>query len=219
MTPSRKSVVYTPAEEAANTITHALGAALSVAALAVLVTLAAMHGDVWRVVSFSIYGTALVLLYLASTLYHLMRSPRLKHAFRVLDHCSIFLLIAGTYTPFTLVVLRGPWGWTLFGLVWGLAILGILLKLVHTGRYGFLSTAVYIAMGWMVVIALKPTLAALPAGGLAWLLAGGLAYTLGVVFYAWQKLPFNHAVWHTFVMAGSLFHFLAVLLYVLPTTG
>jgi len=206
-------------EERANSITHAIGAGLSVAALAVLVTLAARLGDAWRVVSFSVYGSTLTLLYVASTLYHSVRSPTLKRAFRVLDHAAIFLLIAGTYTPFTLVTLRGGWGWSLFGLVWALALGGVLLKVFFVGRFRAFSVALYIGMGWLVVFAVKPLVTALPAGGVTWLAAGGLAYTLGVAFYLWERFPFHHAVWHLFVLAGSVCQFLSVLLYVLPMRG
>ena len=205
-------------EELANTITHGIGVGLSIAGLVLLVVRAAMHGDAWQVVSFSIYGSSLILLYLASTLYHGFRSERIKRVLRLLDHSAIYLLIAGTYTPFVLVTLRGPWGWTLFGIIWGLAILGVTFKLIFGHKYEMLSTVFYVLMGWVVIIAIKPLIAALPAGGLAWLVAGGLAYTGGVVFYAWEKLPFNHAIWHGFVLAGSLFHFLSVWWYLAPVS-
>lgn len=206
-------------EELINSITHGAGLALSVAGLVVLVTLAALKGTAWHIVGCSVYGTTLVLLYSASTLYHSMRSPRLKRFFRIIDHSSIYLLIAGTYTPFTLVNLRGGWGWTLFGLVWGLAALGILFKIFFVGRFPIASTAVYLLMGWLVVIAIKPLLTLVPSGGLLWLLAGGLAYSAGVVFFAWEKMPYNHAVWHVFVLTGSICHYFAVLFYVLPAKG
>ena len=203
-------------EELANSITHGLGLALSVAGLVVLIVFAALRGNAWHVVSCSVFGATLVLLYSASMVYHIVRSPRAKRIWKVLDHSSIYLLIAGTYTPFTLVNLRGGWGWTLFGLVWGLALLGILFKVFFVDRYVIASTAVYLAMGWIAVIAVKPLLASVAGGGLVLLLAGGLAYSLGVVFFAWGKLPFNHAVWHLFVLAGSICHYFAVLFYVLP---
>ncbi|MBN2307611.1 MAG: hemolysin III family protein [Candidatus Hydrogenedentes bacterium] len=209
-------VAYSPGEEVANSVTHGIGAGLSIAGLSVLVSLAAVRGDAWRVVSFSVYGSTLVMLYLASTFYHSFRSPRVKRVLRVIDHASIYLLIAGTYTPFTLVCLRGAWGWSVFGIMWGLALIGVVSKVFLIGRFRILSVAVYVAMGWFVVLVLKPTLAAVPAGGIAWLVAGGCAYTFGVVFYAWKSLPYNHAVWHLFVMAGSISHFFAVLLHVLP---
>ena len=205
-------------EELANTITHGIGVGLSIAGLVLLVVRAAMHGDAWQVVSFAIYGSSLILLYLASTLYHGFKSDGIKRILRLLDHSAIYLLIAGTYTPFVLVTLRGPWGWTLFGIIWGLAILGVTFKLVFGHKYEILSTIFYVAMGWVVIIAIKPLIAALPAGGLAWLVAGGLAYTGGVIFYAWEKLPFNHAIWHGFVLAGSLFHFFTVWWYVAPVS-
>jgi len=212
---SRRLAIY---EELANTITHGIGVGLSIAGLVLLVVRAAMHGDAWQVVSFAIYGSSLIMLYLASTLYHGFRSEGLKRVFRLLDHSAIYLLIAGTYTPFVLVTLRGPWGWTLFGIIWGLAILGVTFKLIFGHKYEILSTIFYVAMGWVVIIAIKPLIAALPAGGLAWLVAGGLAYTGGVIFYAWEKLPFNHAIWHGFVLAGSLFHFFTVWWYVCPVS-
>ena len=162
------------------------------------------------------YGVTLVLLYAASTLYHGVRSRGLKRVLKVVDHSSIYLLIAGTYTPFTLINLRGRWGWTLFGLVWGLSLLGILFKIFFVDHFKIVSTTVYLAMGWVVVIALKPLLSLVPSGGILWLLAGGLSYTIGVGFYAWRKLPYNHAVWHVFVLAGSICHYFAVLFYVLP---
>ena len=203
-------------EELINSITHGAGVALSIAGLAVLVTLAALKGTAWHIVGCSVYGATLVLLYTASTLYHSMRSPRVKRFFRIIDHAAIYLLIAGTYTPFTLVNLRGGWGWTLFGLVWGLAVLGVLFKIFFVDRFPIASTTVYILMGWLAVIAIKPLLAAVPSGGILWLLAGGLAYTLGVVFFAWEKIPYNHAAWHVFVLTGSICHYFAVLFYVLP---
>jgi hemolysin III len=209
-------VQFVHIEELANSITHGIGLALSGAGLVVLVVFAALRGNVWHVVGVSVFGATLVLLYSASMVYHIVRSPRAKRVWKILDHSSIYLLIAGTYTPFTLVNLRGGWGWTLFGLVWGLALLGILFKVFFVERYVIASTAVYLAMGWIVVIAVKPLLTLVAGGGIALLLAGGLAYSLGVVFFAWGKLPFNHAVWHLFVLAGSIFHYFAVLLYVLP---
>lgn len=207
---------YTRGEELANGLTHGVGAALSIAALSVLVTLAGLAGDAWKVVAFAVYGASMVLLYLSSTFYHAFRSPRLKQVFRLLDHCVIFLLIAGSYTPFTLVTLRGPWGWTLFGLIWGLALLGIVITVLALSRIKWLAMAIYIGMGWLAVIAIKPLLEVLPLAGLLWMGAGGLFYTLGVVFYLWHRLPYNHAVWHMFVLAGTVCQFLAIYWYVLP---
>lgn len=209
-------IPQTAAEELANSVTHGIGAALALAGLAVLVVLAARAGDPWRIVSFSIYGASLVTLYLASTLYHGFRSPRVKRIFHVLDHSSIYLLIAGTYTPVTLVSLRGPWGWTLFGVIWGLAIAGVVFKCFFTGRFDAASTAIYVAMGWLAVVAVRPAFRALGGVGLLFIAAGGLAYTLGVVFYAWRRLPFGHSIWHLFVVAGSALHFVAVVVYVRP---
>lgn len=207
---------YSLGEEIANSVTHGIGAGLSVAALSILVTFASLNGDAWRVVSFSIYGSTLILLYIASTFYHGLPFPRAKIILQVLDHSAIFLLIAGTYTPFTLVTLRGAWGWTLFGLVWGLAICGILLKVFFINRFRILSVCLYIGMGWIMLIALKPLLSAVPVGGIVWLGIGGLAYTFGVIFYVLKQIPFNHAIWHLFVLAGSVCHFFSILFYVLP---
>ncbi len=197
-------------EEIANSVTHGIGVGLSVAGMTILVVLAAIYGDVWRVVSFSIYGSSLVILYLASTLYHSFQNPRLKRIFRILDHAAIYVLIAGTYTPFTLVSLRGPLGWTLFGVVWGMALVGIAFKTVFIGRYEVVATAAYVLMGWLCVIAFKDMLVKVPPGGLTFLFAGGIVYTIGVIFFAWEKLPYNHAIWHLFVLGGSICHFFAI---------
>lgn len=209
----------TRGEEIANSVTHGMGLALSLAGLAVLVTLAALRGTAWHIVSCAVYGATLVILYAASTLYHSARGPRVKRVLRILDHSAIYLLIAGTYTPFALVTLRGAWGWSLLGVVWGLALAGILWKVWFVDRFVVVSTTVYLVMGWLAVIAAKPLLAALPAGGIAWILAGGLCYTAGVVFFGWKKLPYGHTVWHVLVVAGSVCHFLAVLLYVIPRSN
>jgi hemolysin III len=203
-------------EELANGITHGIGLALSVVGLAILVILSILNGSAWHIAGCTTFGVTLVLLYTASTLYHSLRTPHLKRVLKILDHAAIYLLIAGTYTPFTLVNLRGFWGWTLFGLVWSLSIFGILWKLFHVDRFQIVSTLIYIVMGWIVVIAVKPLLAAVPLSGILWLLAGGLFYTVGVLFFAWKRIPYNHAIWHVFVMAGSICHYFAVLFYVLP---
>ena len=200
-------------EEIANSITHGIGAALSLAALVVLVVFASLYGDVWQVVSFSIYGTTLFILYLASTLYHSFTNKRVKHFFNILDHSSIFLLIAGTYTPITLISMRGPWGWTLFGLIWGMAIAGIFLKIFFIDRFKILSVALYIAMGWLILIAVRPMLEMVPHGLITWLLIGGVSYSLGVIFYAIKRVPYFHFIWHLFVLAGSITHFIGILLY------
>lgn len=206
-------------EELANSITHGIGLALSVAGTIVLVVLAILRGSALHIVGCTTFGVTLVLLYAASTMYHTFRTQRLRRILRILDHAAIYLLIAGTYTPFTLVNLRGFWGWTLFSLVWGLSVFGILWKLFHVERFQIVSTVIYIAMGWLVVIAIKPLFEAVPLWGIAWLVAGGLFYTVGVFFFAFKKLPYNHAIWHVFVMAGSICHYLAVMLYVLPRSA
>jgi hemolysin III len=212
----KSEVERLPVEEVANCITHGVGLALSVAGLVALVVLAGLYGDAWRVVSGSVYGASLVILYAASTLYHGARSARAKHLLQVADHCCIYLLIAGTYTPFTLVTLRGGWGWTLFGLVWGLSLAGILFRVVFGSRYRPIAVASYVVLGWLCVIAVKPILATVPLGAIAWLAAGGLAYTSGIIFFACERVPHNHAIWHLFVLGGSICHYLAVILYVLP---
>ena len=197
-----------------NGITHLMGAVLAAAGTAVLVVLAARLGDPWKIVSFSIYGFMLFALYALSTLYHSTRG-KLKRMFRKLDHCSIYLLIAGTYTPFTLVTLRGAWGWSLFGVIWGLAALGIAQEAWLGKGARVLSVVIYVLMGWLSVIAVKPLIAALTPAGFAWLAAGGLFYTGGIIFYALDaKLRHGHGIWHLFVLAGSASHYLAVLLYV-----
>lgn len=206
---------YTLRQEIANSVTHGIGTALSVAGLTLLVVLASLRGSARHVVSAAIYGSTLVLLYLASTLYHAIQHDGAKRVLKIIDHSAIFLLIAGTYTPYTLISLRGPWGWSIFGTVWGLALLGIVFKLFFTGRYKKLSTMVYLLMGWIIAIAIKPLVAALPLGGVILLFLGGAAYSAGVVFYV-QKRTYSHAVWHIFVILGSLCHFFSVLFYVLP---
>jgi len=202
-------------EEIANTVTHGVGLLLSVAGFVVLLVLAILRGTAWHIVACSVYGASLIALYSASTLYHAVLSPRLKRALRVFDHSAIYLLIAGTYTPFLLLNLRGPWGWAIFGVIWGLAVAGVFFKLRFVDRVPRLSTALYLAMGWLVIIAAKPVLAHVPLTILLWLLAGGLFYSIGVIFYAWKRLPYNHAVWHLFVLAGSTCHYFAVLRSVL----
>lgn len=202
--------------EVANSITHGLGALLSVVALVLLVVPGALEGSAVRIVTGAVFGTSLVLLYCMSTLYHALTNLRAKRVFQILDHSAIFVLIAGTYTPFCLVALRGAWGWSLFGVIWGLAALGITFKAVFGDRYEVLSTAVYLGMSWLIVVAALPLYRCLPAGGLAWLGAGGAFYTLGVGFFAWRGLRFHHAVWHLFVLGGSLCHVIAVLGYVMP---
>jgi hemolysin III len=210
---------YTPGEELANALTHGAGIALSVTGLAVLVTFASLRSDAWGVTATAIFGASLVLLYSASTLYHSFRSEQLKRLLRKFDHAAIFLLIAGTYTPFLLVSLRGPWGWSLFGVIWTLAVAGVTMKFWFTGRFRVLSTLLYLAMGWLVVIAIRPMLHAVPPNGLWLLLAGGLCYTVGTIFYSWKRLPYHHAVWHLFVLGGSVCHFFAVWSAVIPSVA
>jgi len=203
-------------EELANGITHGIGLVLSIVGLAVLVFLSVMRGNAWHIVGCTTFGVSLVLLYTASTMYHSFRTPRWKRILKTLDHTAIYLLIAGTYTPFTLVNLRGFWGWTLFTLVWSLSVFGILWKIFNVDRYQIISTLIYVAMGWLVVIAIKPLFLGIPLSGIAWLVAGGLFYTVGVIFFAANRIPYNHAIWHVFVLAGSICHYIAVMLYVLP---
>ncbi|MEW5984631.1 MAG: hemolysin III family protein [Acidobacteriota bacterium] len=200
-------------EEVAHALTHGVGLVASLVGLVALVVAAAETRDPWRIVGCAIYGTTLVLMYTASTLYHSLSRTRARRVFRVLDHSAIFLLIAGTYTPFTLVNLRGPWGWTLLGVVWGVAVLGVTSKSVFGTRWPILSTTLYVVMGWSVLVAVRPVLTQIPPAGIAWLGAGGVAYTAGVAFFAWERLRYSHAIWHVFVLAGSVFHFVAVFLY------
>jgi len=198
-------------EELANSLTHGFGLALSIAGFIVLVALAAMRGSAWRIIGCAVYGSTLICLYTASTLYHGIRSRRLKRVLKICDHSAIYLLIAGTYTPFLLVNLRGGWRWSLFGVIWGLAMAGILFKVWFVEHFSVLSTMVYLLMGWLALLAIKPMLLSVPHSGLLWLLAGGVLYTVGVVFYAWKIVPYNHAIWHGFVIAGSTCHYFAVL--------
>ena len=204
-------------EELANCVTHGVGLALSIAGFVVLVLLAWANGDALHIVSLSVYGASLVALYAASTLYHAACGVRAKRLLQVLDHCGIYILIAGTYTPFTLLMLRGGWGWTLFGLAWGIALAGILFRLVFGTRYRVVAVASYVALGWLCIVAIKPMLMLIPTGALAWLVAGGIAYTTGVFFFASERVRHSHAIWHLFVLTGSVCHYLAVVLYVVPT--
>lgn len=211
----RSPLCDSPKEEYASLATHALGALFSVVALVLMIF--ASGADPYRIVASCVFGTTLILLYTSSTIYHSVSTPSLRSLFQVLDHACIYLLIAGTYTPVTLITLRGPWGWSLFGCVWGLAIAGVILKSVmRENRGAWWSTALYVVMGWLVIIAIVPLVRNLPGPGLAWLVAGGLCYTFGVVFFVWEKLPFNHAIWHLFVIAGSACHVIATIFYILP---
>ena len=216
MTGSRHANYYPPAEERINIASHATGLLLSIVGLILLVTRALEYGNGWHLVSFSIYGISMIALYTASTAYHSARDPALRKNLRTADHASIYLLIAGTYTPFALVTLQGPVGWTVFGVSWGMALTGIVLKLFFTGRFNLLSVLMYVFMGWVIIFFIKPLVANFPNAGLALLLAGGIAYTLGAVIYAFKKIDYNHAVFHVFVLFGSVCHFLAVYYFVLP---
>jgi len=201
----------TAREELANALTHGIGAVAALVAGAVLIALAAIHGDGWQLAGAIVFGTALLLLYTASTLYHAVSNSRVKRRLQVVDHCAIYLLIAGTYTPFTLIGLRGPWGWSLFAAIWCLALAGVIFKLFYTGRFDRISTLIYIGMGWLVIIAIRPLLRVMDVWTLGWLFAGGLFYTLGTIFYLRESLRYSHAIWHLFVLGGSVCHYIAVL--------
>lgn len=207
---------YTRREEVANAATHGAGALLSVAALVLLIVFAAVKGTAVHVVSFTIYGSAMLLLYAASTLVHSFPEGKVKQIFEIMDHSCIYLFIAGTYTPILFHVIGGRLGWALFGIVWGVALAGVVFKSFFASRYLFTSTMLYIAMGWIIVFAWGPLVDNLAPGGLKLLVSGGLLYTFGTVFYMWRSFPYHHAVWHLFVLGGSVLHFFAILLYVLP---
>ena len=202
---------YSTAEEIVNSLSHGIGALLSIAGLVVLVVFAVLYGDTWHIVSFSIFGATLIILYGASTLYHSASKPSIKTVFKKLDHSAIFLLIAGTYTPFVLVSLRGAWGWSLFGVTWALAVAGIAVKFITVFRFRRLSVVIYVFMGWLGFIAIRELFNAVPLQSFIFLLIGGLSYTTGVIFYACRKIPFNHGIWHAFVLCGSTFHYFSVL--------
>ena len=210
---------YSRGEEMANWLTHGIGAILSVVALTLLIIFASTRGDAWHVVSFTVFGLSLLVLYTASTLYHLSRHEGRRRLLRRIDQAAIFLLIAGSYTPFVLTNLRGPWGWTLFGIIWTLCGAGALLKFFGAGRFRAASIIAYLFAGWLIVVAAKPLLASVPQAGLWLLLAGGVCYTVGILFYKWWQLRFHHAFWHGFVLGGSTCHFLAVLLFLTPRAG
>jgi hemolysin III len=207
---------YTVREEWASAITHCVGIVASVAGGAVLITLSAVHGHVWPIVAATVFTLSLILLYTASTLYHAIGDTRCKARLKVLDHSAIFLLIAGTYTPFTLLGLHGSWGWILFGISWSLAVAGIAFKLFFTGRFKRASTLIYVAMGWLIVVAIGPLVRDVPTSTIAWLIAGGIAYTAGTVFYHNRQIPYSHAIWHGFVLCGSVLHYIAVASLLIP---
>lgn len=207
---------YSPLEERLNISSHAIGFFLSIAALALLSTHASLNGNAWHVVSFSIFGASLVILFAASTIYHSVKNPELRARMRVVDHAAIYVLIAGTYTPFTLVTLNGVSGWVIFGASWGMAVTGIVLKLFFTGRFDLVSTLMYVFMGWIIVFDLGTLIDKLSPDGLFWLVAGGVAYTLGAILYSIKKIKFNHAIFHVFVLLGAFCHFVSVYFYILP---
>ncbi|MGB5364258.1 MAG: hemolysin III family protein [Aureibaculum sp.] len=211
-----KHLTYYPStEEKINILTHGLGLLLSIAALVLLIIHASTHGTARHIVSFTIFGASMILLYSASTLYHYSQKPDIRRKLNILDHASIYVLIAGTYTPFTLITLKGWLGWTIFGITWGIAIIGVFFKLFYTGRFDKISTIAYVAMGWIIIFAVKPLIENLPLNGLYWLLAGGIFYTIGAVLYSVKKIKFNHAIFHVFVLLGSFSHFMAIYFYVL----
>lgn len=205
---------YSAKEEALNVYSHGLGFVLSIAGLVLLVFRAVQYGDAWHIVSFSIYGFSMIVLYLASTLFHAAKNPVRRRRLNIFDHASIFILIAGTYTPYLLVTLNGAWGWSLFGVVWGIALVGVVLKIFYTGRFRLASTIMYLLMGWVIIVAIKPLLQNLAPGGL-WLLAlGGVFYSIGAALYMIQKVPYNHAIFHLLVLLGSASHFLSIYYFV-----
>jgi len=202
-------------EERVNIGSHALGFILSFIALFLLIRHASVNGDRLHIISFSIFGISLLLLYAASTLYHRAKTPELRSKLRVFDHASIYILIAGTYTPFALITLKGNLGWIVFSLSWGIALVGVILKLFFTGKYNLISTIMYVFMGWMIIFFISPLMDSLSAEGLIWLAVGGMFYTIGAVLYSIKKIPFNHAIFHVFVLLGSGAHFVSVYFYVL----
>ncbi len=206
---------YSPAEEKVNVISHAIGLILSIIALILLIIKALQYGNGWHLISYGIYGMSLIMLYSASTIYHITQEPALRKKYKIFDHAAIYLLIAGTYTPYTLVTLSGKIGWILFAISWGLAVFGMTLKLFFTGRFTLVSTLAYVVMGWLIVFAYEPLKNSLSTDGLFWLLAGGVSYTVGALLYAIHKLKFNHAIFHIFVLIGSVCHFISVYFYVL----
>ncbi len=216
---SKKSGHYTVFEEVLNASTHGVGIVFGIVALVLMVVFAAFKGDPWLIVAVSIFGASMILLYLASTLYHAFPWPAIKERMRVMDHCAIYVLIAGTYTPFLLTSLRGPWGWSLLGVVWGAAVVGCVFKIFFISRWQLVATLMYLVMGWIIVVALKPAIAAVPPGAIWLMLAGGLAYSAGVIFYLCERIPYNHAIWHVFVLGGTVTHFLAIFFFLILGTA
>lgn len=215
----RENTYYELREEIAHSVTHGIGVFLAVAGLVILIEHAITCGSARHIVSCSIFGVSLIVLYSASTLYHGIQHHKAKKVLRIIDHSSIYLLIAGTYTPFTLVNLRGAWGWSLFGVIWGLALLGIGLQFSPLRKFSAIRLILYITMGWAALVAVKPLSASVPVSAFILIVAGGLSYTVGIVFYLWQRLPYHHAIWHIFVLSGSILHYLAVLLSIYPPRG
>ena len=213
---SKEITRYPAHEELANSVTHGIGIVFSLAALTLLVVHANMQDEFWKILSFSIYGGSLLILYTASTLYHSFTSKRIKHYLKIIDHSAIYLVIAGTYTPFLLVLVRNTGGWSLFTTIWAVAIAGIIFKLFYVNRFKLASTIIYLLMGWLAAIAFWPLFDYLPEGGFEWLLAGGICYSFGVIFYLWKQMPFHHAVWHLFVLGGSVCHFFSIFFHILP---
>ena len=207
---------FSRGEEIANAITHGIGTILSIVGLTLLIVFSVQFGNIWHVVSFTVYGTTMLLLYTSSTLVHSFPHGRVKDLFEIFDHSSIYLFIAGTYTPFLFVIIQGTVGWTLFGVVWGLAVAGIVFKIFFVKRFVLVSTLLYIAMGWLIVLAWDPLASSLAGPGLNLLVVGGVLYTIGSIFYVWRGFPYHHAIWHIFVLGGTITHYLAILLYVLP---
>lgn len=203
--------VFTKGEEIANSITHGIGALLSITALVLLIVFSSLYGNVWHIVSFTLYGSTMVLLYISSTLVHSFPQGRVKDLFEIFDHSSIYFFIAGTYTPFLFLLVKGALGWTLFGIVWGLAIGGTVFKTFYVKKFLFISTALYVVMGWLIVFAYEPISTGMDPTGWYLLVIGGLLYTFGSIFYVWRGFKFHHAIWHLFVIAGTILHFFSVL--------
>jgi len=207
---------YSPSEERINIVSHACGFFLSIIAMAFLIVHASRHGGILHIVSFTIFGISLCVLYAASTLYHSAKNPEKRSRLKIFDHASIYILIAGTYTPYTLVTIPGTTGWVIFGISWGATVIGIILKLFFTGKYSIVSTTMYVLMGWVMVFAIKPLVNNLPLDGLLWLFGGGVAYTIGAILYSIKRIKFNHAIFHILVLIGSFCHFISIFYYVLP---
>ena len=216
MSEKQKVKYYSPLEEKINVVSHAVGLVLSVLGIFLLVMHAALNGSALHIVSFAVYGVSLIVLYAASTFYHSAKRPELRSHLRVVDHASIYVLIAGTYTPFALITLNGELGWLVFGLSWGLAIAGVVLKLFFIGKFSLISTLMYVFMGWMIVFFINPLMDALSSDGVIWLVAGGISYTVGAILYSIKKIKFNHAIFHLFVLVGSFSHFVSIYIYVIP---